>query len=252
MEELIARAAGIISRAQKICVLTGAGISAESGLSTFRDEDGLWNNYPVEDVATPEGFARDPQMVWKFYYHLRLKARAAKPNPAHKALAYLEKNPTIDGRKRTVTVLTQNVDGLHGRAGSGKVIELHGSLWRVRCLGCVHFEEDEKILLSETLPKCPDCGNFYRPDIVWFGEQLSYSALSAAEEAVRGCEVFITIGTAAQVFPAAGLTYMAVDCGKAVLEVNLEKTPASKLAFISLQGKAGEILPKIAGMKGSL
>ncbi|MDD4004777.1 MAG: NAD-dependent deacylase [Elusimicrobiaceae bacterium] len=231
-------AAELLDKASHIGVLTGAGISAESGLATFRDSDGLWNNHPVEEVATPEGFFAAPQKVWRFYNELRAEAKTARPNPAHAALSAAHDN----GRR--VSVITQNVDGLHQRAGSPEVIELHGTLWAARCTRCAQRVEDLAAGYTDC-PVCAACGALLRPDIVWFGEPLPQDALARAELAVRDCQAFIMVGTSAQVYPAAGFAVMAIRRAIPVIEVNMEKTPLSSLATVSILGKAGTILPQL-------
>ncbi len=228
----------ILKNSRRLCVLTGAGISAESGLATFRDSDGLWNNHSVEDVATPEGFLRDPEGVWNFYLELKEQADRAAPNPAHAALTAFGGK---DGRR--VTVLTQNVDGLHERAGGTEVITLHGSLYRARCSSCV---KNELPLPGKVppLPKC-ECGGLVRPDIVWFGEPLDDIAMGLAAAAVGVCDAFMVVGTSAQVFPAASFAYIALRQKKPVILVNKEATPLNEFTNLAFTGKAGTILPEL-------
>ncbi|MBI5244497.1 MAG: NAD-dependent deacylase [Elusimicrobia bacterium] len=239
MEDLLGRAKYLLAEARSICVLTGAGVSAESGLATFRDSGGLWEQHRVQDVATPEAFERDPALVWRFYNARRRSGFSAEPNPAHLALARLEKS-------KKVTILTQNVDGLHSKAGSRHVLELHGSLRRVRCTSCGRKTEDDPVELP-ILPRCAACRGLLRPDIVWFGEMLDPAVVSAAAEALARCGLFMVVGTSAQVHPAASFAFEAVERGIPVIEVNKEPTPLSRLAAVSLLGKAGELLPKLAG-----
>jgi NAD-dependent deacetylase len=260
----VKKSAAIVSKAQKLlaesrslCVLTGAGISAESGLRTFRDSNGLWEDHPVEKVATPQGFADDPELVWNFYNARRRAADVATPNPAHLALARLEmgfkrqrrmKNTrTLKSRSQlvgTITLLTQNIDGLHQQAGSQNVLELHGSIWRVRCSQCGAVSTEHPLEL-EILPYCESCEGLLRPDVVWFGEPLDGEVLMLAEGAVRACDLFLVVGTSAVVQPAASFPFFAAQRGIPVIEVNLEPTELSKLAAVSLRGKAGEILREI-------
>jgi NAD-dependent deacetylase len=232
------RARKLSARASRVAVLTGAGISAESGLATFRDSGGLWDKHRVEDVATPEAFVRDPAFVWRFYNNLRKAGAAAKPNPGHAALAGLER------QGKAVVVLTQNVDGLHQRAGSSKVVELHGSLWRARCVTCRSTVADLP-LDWPLLPRCASCRGLLRPDIVWFGEALDPNDLGAAAAALQDCDLFMVVGTSAQVQPAASFAFAAVERGIGVIEVNKEPTALSGLVAVSLQGPAGEILPAL-------
>jgi NAD-dependent deacetylase len=254
----------LIQKAQRICVMTGAGISAESGIQTFRDAGGLWEGHSVEKVATPEGFTQDPDAVWRFYNARRKSADIATPNAAHLALARLEIEITRSQKKSSpdhghgngngngaahkaaspFTLLTQNIDGLHQQAGSSHVIEMHGSIWKVRCTGCGAITTDHPIELP-ILPKCPACGKLLRPHVVWFGEMLDKDILDAAESATRTCDLFMVIGTSALVQPAASYPFMASQRDVPVIEVNKEHTPISAIVAFSLIGKAGEILPKL-------
>lgn len=235
---LVERARKLAARARRVTVLTGAGISAESGLATFRDSGGLWEKHRVEDVATPEAFARDPAFVWRFYNARRKAGAAAALNPGHLALARFER------QVQSVVILTQNVDGLHQRAGSSKVVELHGSLWRARCMECRRAFTDLPVELPLP-PYCAACQGLLRPDIVWFGEALDPEVLGAAATALRDCDLFLVVGTSAQVQPAASFAFAAVERGIVVIEVNKEPTALSRLATVSLQGQAGEILPSL-------
>jgi NAD-dependent deacetylase len=224
--------------ARHVVALTGAGISAESGIPTFRDaQTGLWARYRPEDLATPEAFARDPRLVWDWYAWRRdLVARAA-PNAGHRALARLEH------RLPRFTLLTQNVDGLHARAGSRAVIELHGNILQSKCLA--EGRRFREWSATERPPRCPTCGSFLRPDVVWFGESLPAEALAAAEAAASECDLFLSIGTSAVVFPAAQLPATALARGAAVIEINRDPTPLTPMATASLRGAAGEILPAL-------
>ena len=234
------RAAEILRAAGRVAVLTGAGVSAESGVPTFRDADGLWEGYAVEDVATPRAFTRDPILVWRFYNLRRENLRTVEPNPGHFALAQLEQRV---GAQRCA-VITQNVDGLHRRAGSTNVLELHGNIARTRCTGCSRVEDRGLEPLGE-LPTCPHCHAALRPDIVWFTEALPMDVWHLAERAVDHCDCLLVVGTSALVYPAAGL----IQCAKAgrgrVIEINVTRTAASHLADVSLIGKSGDILPRL-------
>jgi len=226
-----------------MAALTGAGVSAESGLSTFREaQTGLWSRYRPEDLATPEAFERDPELVWEFYAMRRLKSGEVQPNPGHLALAELGR------RVPGFTLITQNVDGLHQRAGSSNVIELHGNITRVRCSrGCGVFPEWEYRTGGGkfVVPPCPKCGAKLRPDVVWFGEMLPPAELESALQAARLSQVFFSIGTSALVQPAASLPLMAKQRGAIVVEINAEQTPLTPAADFFLLGKSGEILPDL-------
>lgn len=223
----------------KLAALTGAGVSQESGLRTFRDaQTGLWAQYRPEELASPEAFHRDPKLVWDWYAWRREAIKAVRPNPGHYALVKMEK------QIHTFTLITQNVDGLHRLAGSENLLELHGNIQRVRCAECYTFTEvwgDD----IETVPNCKICGGLLRPDVVWFGEALPHVQLEAAVEAARSCEVFFSIGTSGVVQPAASLAFAAHNRGAMVIEINAESTPLTAKANYFLQGKSGEILPQI-------
>jgi NAD-dependent deacetylase len=229
-----------IQSAGTVAVLTGAGISAESGVPTFRGTDGLWRDYRPEDLATPEAFARDPKLVWEWYNWRRELIAKARPNPGHKALVDLEV------RKRNFTLITQNVDGLHDLAGSGKILKLHGDIWRMRCTQCGANWPDRRASLPKLPPHCA-CGGLARPDVVWFGEPLPDGMMLEAEHAVASAQVLLAIGTSAVVYPAAGLIPLAKSQGVKVIEVNQEPTAFSESVDRWLRGKAGEILPELVG-----
>jgi NAD-dependent deacetylase len=229
----------LLAGARSVAVLTGAGVSAESGLATFRGSEGLWRRHRPEDLATPEAFARDPRLVWAWYEERRRAAAAARPNPAHEALAALEH------RFPEFTLITQNVDGLHARAGSRRVLEIHGCLWRTRCCSCGEVREDRRVPFPALPPRCA-CEGVLRPDVVWFGEALPFELLSGAFRAVDACDVLIVAGTSGAVQPAGSMGHRALARGAAVIEVNLERTPLSGEATVFLEGRAGEILPALA------
>lgn len=237
-DRLIDEAAERLRTARSIAVLTGAGVSAESGIPTFRGEGGLWRHFRAEDLATPEAFARDPQLVWEWYDWRRQRVAACAPNPAHLALAALE------ARMEDFLLVTQNIDDLHGRAGNRRLVELHGNIWRVRCVGERTVSQLPDVPLRAIPPRC-GCGALQRPDIVWFGEALPSDALAEAFRAAEGCDLFLVVGTSALVQPAASLPLAAKRHGATVIEVNPEPTPISRLVDLSLQGKAGEILPAL-------
>jgi NAD-dependent deacetylase len=222
--------------ARYIAALTGAGISAESGLATFRDaQTGLWARYDPRELATPSAFARNPKLVWDWYAWRRASVASAQPNAGHLALAQIEK------RARAFSLITQNVDGLHQRAGSREVIELHGSIARVKCSREGTIVEHWNATDDE-VPRCANCGAFLRPDVVWFEEMLPASALAAAEDAARSCEVLLVIGTSAEVYPAAALPMLARKGGARVVEINPNPTPLSEHADYVLRASAGSML----------
>lgn len=198
LEPAIEEARSALRKAQRVAVLTGAGISAESGVPTFRASDGLWEGHRIEDVATPDGFRRDPKLVWKFYNARRANVRTVKPNPGHEALAKMEQH-----WGKNFTIITQNVDGLHYVAGNQQVLEVHGSLYRTRCTRCAKIENRQLDPLDE-LPHCPDCGQLLRPDIVWFHESLPESIWEDAMYAAATCDVFLSIGTSMWFIPLPG------------------------------------------------
>jgi NAD-dependent deacetylase len=235
---LLEKAREWIREARSVAVLTGAGISAESGVPTFRGPGGLWRQYRPEELATPEAFRRDPRLVWEWYDWRRQRIAQARPNAGHEALVRLERS------KPRFWLITQNVDGLHERAGSRRVIKLHGDIWLVRCVACGRQQRDERVPLPELPPRCA-CGGLLRPGVVWFGEALPPGAWEAAEQAVREAEVLLVVGTSAVVYPAAGLIPLAQACGARVIEVNPEETPMSARLDCSLRGPAGEILPAL-------
>jgi len=239
---LIDKARSLLGAARRVAVLTGAGISAESGIPTFRGTGGIWYEMKVEDWATPEGYARDPLKVWNWYAERRRQLDEVRPNPAHAALARLQQQ--VRARGGSVVIATQNIDGLHQAAGAEDVLELHGSLKRARCGSCA-YPTDMGASPVEAVPTCPECGERLRPDVVWFGEALPQEVYVAAVEASATCDVFLAVGTSAVVYPAAGLVEWALGNGAKAIEVNLEPTPASRLVTVALHGKAGEILPGI-------
>jgi NAD-dependent deacetylase len=222
-----------------IAALTGAGISAESGIATFRGAGGLWENHSIEEVATPQGFARDPLLVWRFYDARRRQGSTCKPNKGHLALARLERE--MKGR---FTLITQNVDGLHAMAGSRRILELHGSLWRVRCTRCGFASEDRRVPLPELPPRCA-CGALLRPDIVWFGEPLDEAILGKAWQAAQSCELFLVVGTSGVVEPAASLARIASSNGAEVWEVNPEETPLTPICARSFRSSAGAVMDQV-------
>ncbi|HEY2158632.1 MAG TPA: NAD-dependent deacylase [Isosphaeraceae bacterium] len=234
----IEQAAAWIREARHVAALTGAGVSAESGIPTFRGLGGLWRGRDPMSLATPEAFARDPAVVWEFYHWRRDLVARAEPNPAHRALARLaEIVPRF-------SLITQNVDRLHHRAGSVDVFELHGNLTEVRCTGCGRTSDRSGETLP-ALPACGACGGLLRPAVVWFGEALPPDAWELAERAARDADVLLVVGTSAVVYPAAGLATLSHRPGHRVIEINPDPTPITAAVDLSLQGPAGTILPTI-------
>ena len=230
-----------VAAAKSVVVLTGAGVSAESGVPTFRGADGLWRQYRPEDLASPEAFRRNPRLVWEWYDWRRQLIARCEPNAAHVAIAHLERQVP------EFLLVTQNVDGLHRLAGSVRMVELHGNLWRVRC----QQEGTTLDLLDVPLPEIPprcSCGGLLRPDVVWFGEALPAAALDLALQAASACDLFLAVGTSAVVQPAAALPVVAREHGATLVEVNLEPTPLTALAHESHRGKAGDLLPRLLGV----
>jgi NAD-dependent deacetylase len=246
------RARGLLAGADTICVLTGAGVSAESGVPTFRGEAGLWKSHSPEDLATPHAFRRDPRLVWEWYEWRREKIRGCRPNDGHEAIARLALG------SRRVRIVTQNVDGLHEQAARKAAgsqdpspalpLELHGSIFRVRCTSCSYRVSHRDSLATDTLedlPRCPVCSSLLRPDVVWFGEALDSGILSEAFRVAREADLCIVAGTSALVQPAASVPLATLDGGGSIMEVNPTETPLTELAEVSLRGPSGELLPRI-------
>ncbi len=232
-----------LRQAEHVAVLTGAGISAESGVPTFRDaQTGLWAKYSPEELATPQAFRRNPRLVWEWYAWRRELVIQAEPNAGHVALTQLEAYLTV--RQVRFTLITQNVDDLHQRAGSQNVIELHGNINRTKC-----FEEGVIVETwpptDDVPPPCPHCGGYLRPDVVWFGENLPAAALAEASLAAQTCDVFMSIGTAGLVQPAAFLPYLALQHNAVIIEINPDETPLTAIASYVLSGPAGQVLPAL-------
>ena len=216
------------SHLEPLVVLTGAGISAESGVPTFRGKGGLWEDHRAEDLATPQAFAHDPALVWRFYNWRRATIANCAPNVAHHLLVEIELH------LKQFTLITQNVDGLHRRAGSRHVIEMHGSLWRMRCTRCQNIWEDRVVHPPEHLPLCQDCGTITRPDVIWFGEGLDKDILERAMKAASQAELMLVIGTSAIVHPAATIPMIARSAGARLVEINPESTSLTPLADLAL------------------
>ncbi len=228
----------VLRNARRVVALTGSGVSAESGVPTFRDaQTGLWARFSPQELATPEAFYRDPRLVWEWYEWRRELVDSAEPNAAHRALAELGR------RVDSFTLITQNVDGLHQKAGSEGVVELHGNITRTVCSAERRVVEPSGD--GEKPPRCPYCGAYLRPDVVWFGESLPVEAFGAAFEAARSCDVFLSVGTSSMVQPAASLPVEALSSGATVVEVNPDDTPLTDHATYALQGPAGQVLPAV-------
>jgi NAD-dependent deacetylase len=245
LEDLGAR----IRDAKRLTILTGAGVSAASGVPTFRGADGLWRRHRAEELATPDAFARDPALVWEWYAWRRERIAGCRPNPAHDVIAGWSRRPGC-------RVVTQNVDDLHLKAGTQGLVRLHGSIWELSCWercpsGAVPWR-DERVPMPRMPPTCPSCGGLARPAVVWFGESLAQADLAAARQATA-CDVFLTVGTSAVVYPAAGLVLEARQQGAFTAEINLEDTPASATLALAVRGTAEDVLPSINSLlAGSL
>ena len=226
-----------LATAQSLTILTGAGISADSGIPTFRGVDGLWRNFRAEELATPEAFERDPRLVWEWYNWRRELIAAKRPNPAHEAVVELERR-----YRPRFWLITQNVDGLHRAAGSEQLSEIHGNIWKVRCTVCGDIEDNHDTPIT-ILPSCSRCHGLLRPHIVWFGESLFSSDLDRCADALRSCDVLLVIGTSGVVYPAAGFAAVAKNAGAFVAEINPDATPQSETVDLLLRGRAKELMP---------
>jgi NAD-dependent deacetylase len=238
MDPTSAHVRDLLHQASAVAALTGAGISAESGIPTFRGPGGIWRTYRAEKLATPEAFDQDPKLVWEWYNYRRTVIAGVEPNPGHRALAALE------DRIETFTLVTQNVDGLHDRAGSRNLLKVHGDIWTLRCTQCGRERSDTATPLSEIPPHCA-CGGMERPGVVWFGEGLPDQVWLDAQRAAQQTQILLVIGTSAVVYPAAGLAALAKRSGAVVVEINIAETPVSAQADYSLRGPAAEILPQL-------
>ncbi|ABM81282.1 NAD-dependent protein deacetylases, SIR2 family [Hyperthermus butylicus DSM 5456] len=236
--EDIRRAAELLVQYRPFIAFTGAGISAESGVPTFRGRGGLWERFRPEELATPEAFERNPRLVWEWYRWRMEIIYKARPNPAHYALVELERLGLIR------CVVTQNVDGLHQRAGQHCVVELHGNIWRARCMRCSYklvFREPPR----EVPPRCPRCGGLLRPDVVWFGEPLPEEAWRTAVELAESSQGILVVGTSGVVMPAGYIPHIVKQHGGYVVEVNIEESAVTPIADVFLKGRAGEVLPRL-------
>ncbi|MEW5807280.1 MAG: NAD-dependent deacylase [Acidobacteriota bacterium] len=222
---------------KKVCVLTGAGVSRESGIPTFRGKDGLWRNYDATQLATPEAFAYDPVLVWEWYNWRRGLIKPISPNPGHIAISRMENH------YKDFTLITQNVDGLHAKAGNKKILELHGNIWQVRCVKEGTMSENFDYPLDPIPPKC-SCGAMLRPNVVWFGEALNQEILSEAFQKASKCDLFLIVGTSGIVYPAASIPYEAKSSGVFIVDVNPEPSNLTHIADEFIQGPSGEALPQ--------
>lgn len=240
MEKAIDR----LGRTRSLLVITGAGISAESGIPTFRGADGLWRNFRAEELATPWAFERDPKTVWEWYDWRRGIIGKAEPNSAHWAIKALEE------LFEDFLLITQNVDGLHERTGMSRMVEIHGNLWRVRCPrdGRTFMLRDVPL---KTIPPACDCGTILRPDVVWFGESMPRDALDQAYSAIHSCDTLLVVGTSGVVYPVASFPETVKKKGGFVIEINVEATPITGMADVTLLGRSGDILPALVdGVRG--
>ena len=234
-----------LSNARLVTILTGAGVSAESGVATFRSPEGLWSKFKPEELASMDAFLANPQMVWEWYQARREVVLNAEPNAGHQAIASLEQFIP------QVSVITQNIDGLHAEAGSSEVIELHGNIRKNFCQDCGSRYDGEEFLVKKEVQTC-SCGGKIRPDVVWFGELLPTEEIELAEKRAKGCNIFFSVGTSSVVWPAAGLPLLALESGAYVVEINPEETPLTRHTHESIQGRSGEVIPEILRMLGKL
>jgi NAD-dependent deacetylase len=249
IDDAVYACARLVADARHIVVMTGAGVSAESGIPTFRDAlTGLWAHYDPEQLATPEAFNASPALVTRWYDERRAACAHCEPNPGHRALSELQRRLRSDGRK--LQLITQNVDRLHQRAGASDVIELHGSLWDWRCTRCGEQHEENEVPFPEYPPRC-HCGGSRRPAVVWFGESLPAAAVRAAWATVQSCDLFLSIGTSGQVQPAASLLHEARGAGAKTVEINPRPTSQSGIVDLALRGPSGVLLPRVLEVLGS-
>jgi len=246
IREKLQRAAQLLSQADHIIAFTGSGISSESGIPTFRGKDGLWKQFKAQDLATPGAFSSNPKLVWEWYDWRRNIIADKKPNPGHKILA--EWNDLFS----SLYVITQNIDGLHQKAGSENIIELHGNIWKLRCTKEGTVTEDHSCPLKEIPPICKKCGALMRPHVVWFGESLDTELLSEAVKMCSKADLMLAIGTSSLVYPAASIPMTAAESGVKVIEINPESTPLTPRADTSIRGKAGDVLPGISDILNNI
>jgi NAD-dependent deacetylase len=241
-DDALQTAARAVARSAKLVVFTGAGVSKESGIPTFREpETGLWAKYDPMQLATPEAYERDPAFVWSWYEHRFGALAGAEPNPGHFAIAELEL------LRPRVAVITQNIDGLHQRAGSTRVVELHGTMHSFRCVGGRHrgYGWGDFADQKEKPPRCPECGEYLRPEVVWFGEGLPPDALDAAQQLSASCDAMLIVGTSGVVYPAAAMPMVAHEAGAIVIDVNPQPDALSRMSDVFLRGPGGEVLPAL-------
>ncbi|CAF1451623.1 unnamed protein product [Adineta steineri] len=249
----------LFAKARSVLVLTGAGISAESGVPTFRGSGGFWRTYQATDLATPEAFERSPSLVWEFYQYRRELMRTKEPNKGHFALAEAEKR--FESEEKRFVLVTQNIDGLHRRAGSQNLIEMHGRLFTTRCTSCGFTEDNYDSPICEALrnrglpdqtgleipikdlPSCRQCQSLVRPNVVWFGEALDRDIVKKIDEEIAKCDLFLVIGTSAVVYPAAAYASWIARRGVPVAEINIESTPSTSVSTFHFEGPSGELLP---------
>ncbi len=244
MEEEYIKAAKAIKQADYLVAFTGAGISAECGIPTFRGKDGLWTKFKPEEIATYQAFIRNPEFVWQWYIMRMEKLKDTKPSEAHKILAEWEKKGILK------TVITQNVDELHQKAGSKNVIELHGNIWRIKCIYCDNKKRLKK--LPKSMPRCDKCGNIMRPDVVWFGEALDPLILQLAFDEGLKSDVMIVIGTSGVVYPAGHIPVRAKTMGAFIIEINPEESAITPVADVYLAEKASVAMKKLKNLLSSL
>lgn len=232
-------ALNILKSSKYVVVLAGAGLSQESGVPTFRGADGLWKQFRAEELATPQAFQRNPELVWEWYCWRRSIIAKAEPNQAHYAIVELEK------KYEQFLLITQNVDGVHRKAGSKKYIEIHGCIWESKCVDCYSVVDDFETDHTKISP-CKKCGGIMRPNVVWFGEAIPDMNLRKSYYAAQSCDVMIVVGTSGYVQPAASLPFLAKQNNAKVIDINIEPTSISEIADIFIQGRAGEVLPRIS------
>ena len=237
VDKFIQAAAEIIEESEYLIALTGAGISKESNVPTFRGEDGLWQNYDAMQLATPTAFTNNPSLVWEWYSWRQGLIAECEPNPAHNVLVKWEEKSILK------SLITQNVDGLHRRAGSRNVLEVHGDLWALKCVSCSHKERLSAP--ASGIPQCPQCESHLRPDVVWFGESLDSGIIDQVYTELAKADACLVVGTSALVHPAASFPLIVKQCGGKLLEVNVERTGLTSVADVHLSGKAGEVLPSL-------